>query len=353
MREDCASKEDKQALSWDDAISLVTRHMKARNLRPGSIGQYLGTIRVLRRAFPKTHGPDDITPRMAETYKLMRAEDGYEPRTIRNDINNLSIVYGLWWRNVCKILDANPFAEVVPPKEDKVPPRIVTPEEKQRFFSWLENRWPGWRLPVLLLEVKAAIGCRIGELAGATTDGLQEGRLIFTSKTTKGRKQRACLLPPALFAELQQIAGPVYVFERFARELFVARKKMYPFLPFTPARLVKWLQGEADRYFRTTKAKRFKLHSLRATAMSQARMAGIPEGDAAVAFGCNPETMRKHYLNLDEVAIADQVFARMGAYRGRYVGNALGLTPKKRRNLLTGKEVAKLPDKDSNLGQSG
>ena len=49
-------------------------------------------------------------------------------------------------------------------------------------------------------------------------------------------------------------------------------------------------------------------------------MAGIPEGDAAVAFGCNPETMRKHYLNLDEVAIADQVFTRMGVYRNGIEG---------------------------------
>jgi site-specific recombinase XerD len=149
------------------------------------------------------------------------------------------IVYGLWWRNVCKILNSNPFAEIVPPKEDKTPPRVVTAEEKERFFAWVRDRWPGWRLPLLFLEVEAAIGCRVGELASTTTDRLCDGRLTFTSETTKGRKQRACLLPPALFAELQKAAGPQYVFEHFARELYVARKKRYPFLPFTPARLVK------------------------------------------------------------------------------------------------------------------
>ena len=199
---------------------------------------------------------------------------------------------------------------------------------------------------MLFLEVEAAIGCRIGELAHATPDRLQDGRLTFTSETTKGRKQRACLLPPALYAELQKIAGPQHVFERFAQELHRARKGAKPFQDFTPARLVKWVQGEAEAYFHTTKAKHFKLHSLRATAMSQARMAGIAEGDAAVAFGCNPETMRKHYLNLDEVAIADQVFARLRGYCGDG-------PPKKRRNPLTDQGVTKLPDKDSNLGQSG
>lgn len=48
--------------------------------------------------------------------------------------------------------------------------------------------------------------------------------------------------------------------------------------------------------------KKFKLHNLRGTAMS-----GIHFEDAAVAFGCNPDTMRKHYLELDEVAVTDRV----------------------------------------------
>jgi predicted phage-related endonuclease len=47
--------------------------------------------------------------------------------------------------------------------------------------------------------------------------------------------------------------------------------------------------------------------------MSRARQAGIGESDAAIAFGCNPSTMREHYLALDETAIADEVFSRLGA----------------------------------------
>ena len=64
----------------------------------------------------------------------------------------------------------------------------------------------------------------------------------------------------------------------------------------------------------------------------------------------NPETMRKHYLNLDEVAIADQVFTRMGAYCWGIDGIS---TPKKRLNPLHGKGLSMLPDKGSNLGPSG
>jgi hypothetical protein len=45
--------------------------------------------------------------------------------------------------------------------------------------------------------------------------------------------------------------------------------------------------------------------------MSKARTLGIPYDDAATAFGCNPETMRKHYVAVDEQAISDSVFDRL------------------------------------------
>lgn len=40
-------------------------------------------------------------------------------------------------------------------------------------------------------------------------------------------------------------------------------------------------------------------------------MSGVTESDAAIAFGCSPQTMRQHYLALDEKEISDDVFKRM------------------------------------------
>lgn len=42
--------------------------------------------------------------------------------------------------------------------------------------------------------------------------------------------------------------------------------------------------------------------------MSRAKQAGATYDQASVAFGCHPETMRKHDLLLDEMAISDAVF---------------------------------------------
>lgn len=325
IREDCATASP-ESLSWDDATTLMVEHATAEKLRAGTIQQYTLAVGALRKVFPDTHGPVDITPAMAERFKVKRSKvkrskgkhEAVElsPRTVEGNLKNLSIAYN-WWCKRCKVLTVNPFEEVTPPKYDKTPPRIVRPEEKKGLMEWLAKRWPGWRLPLLFLEVKATIGCRIGELCQAGSDSLQGGKLYFLSVTTKGRRQRACKLPAALYDELKAIAGPTYVFEAFSDQLratYVRRGESAhakTVKDYTPARLKRWIQDEAKLYFTDTGKERFKLHNLRGTAMTRAREAGIPVDDAAVAFGCNPATMKQYYLAPDEEAIADSVFDRL------------------------------------------
>jgi hypothetical protein len=301
---------------WDDALKLALRHMRANNLRATTIQQYELAVKTLRKVVPDSKGPDDITPALAEHFKLVRLEKGRKPRTVENDINNLSIVYGHWFRDTLKIIDSNPFADVEPPRYDKTPPRYIAQDEEQALFKWLTNRWE-WRLPLLFLETKAAIGCRIGELSAALRANLREGRLYFPADATKGREERACLLPPALFGELQAVAGPTHVFERFSEELRAVHRRKGNHQPanavrdFTPARLKRWIQDEAKNYFDTTKARKFKLHNFRGTAMSKARVAGVSTDDAAIAFDCTVATMQQHYLAFDKARVADEVFSRI------------------------------------------
>jgi hypothetical protein len=100
--------------------------------------------------------------------------------------------------------------------------------------------------------------------------------------------------------ELRAIAGPVHLWESYGR--------MKGVCGFTPPRLRDWLQNKAQQYFETTGRKPFRLHNLRGSAMSRARSAGITWDDAAIAFGCTPETMKKFYVALDETKISDKVF---------------------------------------------
>jgi|GEM_PF-3980394 len=169
--------------SWDDAIKEMKRYMAANNLRPRTIDQYGVPIQGLRNAFPDTNGPAEVTPKMAQEFKVLRLEAGRAARTVKGDICNLKTVYGHWWRDTCQIVDTNPFEHVTPPKDEKKPPRVISDEEAESFLNWLEGRWDGWLFPRTFLETKKMTGCRIGELASVRTKNLRDGRLHFLAMT--------------------------------------------------------------------------------------------------------------------------------------------------------------------------
>ena len=304
-------------VEWDEAIEKLKAATAAKNIRQTTIEQYVVVIRNLRKVFPDSKGPADITPANAQAFVERREADKKSPRTIAGNITNLSIVFGRWFRDNCQIVDADPFAKIERTKLDKPAPRIITDDERQAFVTWLLQRWDNWRLPVLFLEIKAAIGCRIGELAALKTENVKDGRVVFKADATKGRKERAPKLPAALFAELKAKAGPTYAFERFADELRAIHdgrgldRIAAKVAPFSPERMFRWLQDELKTYCRKTGARRFKWHHFRATAMSRAKTIGVSYDDASTAFGCNPETMRKHYVAIDEQAVSDDVFDRL------------------------------------------
>ena len=52
----------------------MVEHMTAEKLRAGTIQQYELAIGALRKVFPDTHGPADITPAMAERFKVKRSK---------------------------------------------------------------------------------------------------------------------------------------------------------------------------------------------------------------------------------------------------------------------------------------
>ena len=56
-------------------------------------------------------------------------------------------------------------------------------------------------------------------MSALRTDQLRDGRLVFAADSTKGRKERKAVLPPDVFAELKEQAGPVWVWEKFPDQL--------------------------------------------------------------------------------------------------------------------------------------
>ncbi len=316
IRDDYAPQTAGYRPTWQDAIDKMKRAMEGKNLRPRTIGRYVDTLTVFRE-WTNVESPADVTAEHGEQFKVDRLDQGKSPATVSSDLNSLRVIYRRWWIKTLGMLTVNPFATVEPPKRDRSKKRIVADAERKAFLDWLNVRWNNWRVPVLFLEVKAKIGCRITELASATPASLRDGRIYFAAETTKGRRERGCKLPDAMFRELQQIADTEFVFGKFSDQLrAIHLRKNRPqaarnVAAFKPKSLVHWLQGEKTLFVEKTKCRPFKLHNFRGTAMSRARQAGIGYDDAAIGFGCHPETMRQHYVALDEQRIADDVMSRI------------------------------------------
>jgi integrase len=323
IRDEYTPKSAFPNMPWDEAITKITAAMRAQNLRERSIEEYLAVVRTLRKIYPTSRGPADITEALAKQFKLTRQQASLSPRTVAGNIGNLSIVWGKWLRDELSILDHNPWDAVELPKLDKPAPRFIQPEEEQAFFAWLSQRWNDWRLPLLFLEVKGLIGCRVLELCSVQSSDFRDGRLTFEAVTTKGRKTRKAKLPESICREFEALAGPVYLWERYSEQLreFYRRKgednHAKCVKDFHPRRLKRFLQNEVTAYCQTHPDVRpFTIHDFRGTAMSTAKMAGVTYDEAAITFGCHPETMRRHYLVINEVAIADAVLERVQRVKG-------------------------------------
>lgn len=323
IRQEYEPKSNAKLPTWSEALTAIKQAMRAKNLRPRSISSYEETITALRKVLPASQGPADITLELARRFRVKRMEDGKSPVTVAGDINSLCCIWSKWLIEECSLLSANPWKEVEKPKVDEPEPRYVEPHEQQAFFAWLLKRWEGWRLPILFFTVKGLTGRRMLQLCSLPSTCLKDGRVVFVSEANKGRRMEYARVPVEIYKELSGLAGPTWLWERYTEDLraiYRGRKRRGYVKDFTPARLKRWLQDQVTDYNAANKDTpgfvSFTAHNFRDTAMTQAWDANIPVDKAAIAFGCNVETMKKHYIRKDRLAEADAVFARIQAAKG-------------------------------------
>jgi hypothetical protein len=102
----------KRPLGWDDATTLLSLLMRMSGLQSGTIEGYTIAVRALKRVFPETHGPAEITKEMAEIFRDRRIAAGSSERTVQSNLMTLSSIYSKWWGGNCGMLDSDPFAGV-------------------------------------------------------------------------------------------------------------------------------------------------------------------------------------------------------------------------------------------------
>ena len=252
-------------------------------------------------------------------------EEGLSPHTVHGNINKLSVIWSKWLIEQCGLLSENPWEDVEKPKTDEPEPRYIEPAEEQAFFAWLHKRWDGWRLPVLFFTVTGIVGRRILQMCSLPSTCLVDGRIVFPPEFNKSRKLEYARLPEAICQELQALTGPIYLWERYSEQLNAIhrrrrRRRYATCQEFRPERLKRWLQKEIGRYNEEHEGKPgfvpFTAHNFRDTAMTRAWDCDIDLDRAAIAFGCNRETMKKHYIRKEALVVADAVFEKIHGKNG-------------------------------------
>lgn len=332
--------------TWQEAWDKCEHAMKARNLRPPTIRAYRDAVNQLRKHYPASLGPMDITPDLAVKFLTDYANSPYTRQTenarqpkphyegkpgpkpkppkdakvyyrsaqaVRSRLRHLDSFWDHWLIGQTKQLTVNPWHAVQPPKVDKPDPRYITKAEEAAYFQWLDGKTKGWQLPVLFYKVKGLIGCRITELATVKSEALRDGRIYLAADQAKGRREGSFKLPPDLYTELQAVKGETWLWEQFPEGLARFAQRVQP--DFSPERMVWWLQDQVTEYNHRNKDKPgfvpFTSHNFRGTAMSAAYEAGLSLEDAALAFRCNTGTMKQHYLKMDKEARADEAIERV------------------------------------------
>ena len=216
-----------------------------------------------------------------------------------------------------KIVPGNPWQDVGPPKADKLPVHYATDEQIAGFYQWSGERFGDWPFPKLFLSTKAYTACRLMDLCALKSAQLRGGELVFPPDLTKGRKERPVLFPEDLFAALDAFKGETWLWENYLPGLKVALKaRGVPThqlnMEFSPQRLYYWVETLFADYRAAHKDRpTLTTHMFRKRAFTMAWQAGIDMRQASIAYGCNVDTLMRHYVALDERQVTRDVFARM------------------------------------------
>jgi integrase len=314
------------AVTWQEAMTQLKEKAAADGLRGATLEYYDKLSRRIEQFYHACTGPADISPGMAETWKKTFSKTKTRRGKLPSPHTVFSLVRGfksLWsWFFDLGICPGNPWEDVDPPKTDKIEVRVIEEETFTHFLAWIDKKYSGWELPRLFLETKAMTGCRLMDLCGIESSQLRDGRLHFRADQTKGRTARSLPLPAELFARLDAIKGPTYLWESYPQGIIAAVKNMG--CPthrikqdFLPKRLYHWIETLFLDYGEDNPDQPpIHSHQLRRRAFTAAWEHGIDPRKAAIAIGCNPDTIMRHYVKLDEQQVTDEVMEQLAGRLG-------------------------------------
>ena len=273
--------------------------------------------------YGQVDGPADISPGMAEAWrKKMATTVGRRKKLpsahyVNGLLGGLSGLWNKWFIEELGICQGNPWQDVSEVKADKLEVEYATDEQIEGLYAWIAERFGEWPFPKLFLSAKAFTGCRLMDICSLKSAQLRDGRVTFPAGLVKGRKARVVPLPADVFKAVDAFKGGTWLWEAYLPGLKTAiAAKGWPThrlsMEFDPKRLYMWIETLFADYRKAFPDRpRLTTHMFRKRAFTLAWEKGVDVRHASIAYGCNVDTLMRHYIKLDEQEVTDDVFAKM------------------------------------------
>lgn len=309
---------DPRKAGWEEVETDLAR---STDLRPRSLEVYTSTISILRRTV-ESRGPADVTVEAAKRFRRLYASTGFKrsakkeakvyPRSAKTVENALRRLSGLWGhlKHLGYVKD-NPWEEIPRPSVPKRVPVIPTEDDVASFFTWLDEKFPGWELPRLFVEVKALSGCRLNDLCQVLSSQLdvKAKTLTIRAEQDKTHRERVIPLPDDLVKRLAAIKGPTYLWERYNHDAKTYRKGTKSKDEFTPDYFYNAMKSLFRDYGKT--GGKLRSHGLRKRAITLTTLATQSVDATAQAIGIDAQTARKYYLDAQKAFSGSELLKQM------------------------------------------
>lgn len=306
-------------LTWDEFLQKLQQAMTINGNRPTTFLLYTYAIRAVMKALPETTGPHDIGPKEAQRFKeaflthgfkKSKAEDGTVYKRNPSSFNGyLTALRAIWskWLKELKMTGRNPWNEIAFAKVNKKSPEAPDEDVLAEFFKFVRDTYPGWDLPILFLQTKCLLGCRLMDLCSARSNQLKNGSLSLEPEHMKTRDFRRVPLPENLYRALQALKGKEYLWERYPEQCYAflkARGHGGPSLrmkmEFSPVLFSRFIFKLFERFHKAT-GKKLTSHMLKKRAITLLFMEGVPAEVTAKMLNTDPQTIERYYLDLQKL----------------------------------------------------
>jgi integrase/recombinase XerD len=169
-----------------------------RNASANTICAYGTDLRQLLDFLTQRGATDwrDLTPEQANGFVAHLGERRYASTSVARKIAALKTFTHYLIRK--RILEEDPTLNLSAPRVKKDHPRVLTPEQKQRFFQHIGAETPAGQRDFAMLHCLASTGMRVTELVTTNVEDLDLAR---GHVRCKGRSGRMRTLPLSLTAQ--------------------------------------------------------------------------------------------------------------------------------------------------------